>query len=100
MIYQVIVRPAARFDIAEAESWYNKQQPGVGGEFSETIEAAIDSLAETPLTHAIRIKRKSIRWFVAPRFPYKVVYRIEGQSVVVVAVTHTARDDRTWLKRI
>ena len=100
MSFDVVVRPEAEGDIAEAAAWYDEQQPGVGDEFSDAIEAAIDTLAVTPLIHAIRIRRKSMRWFVAPRFPYKIIYRIEGDSVVVFAVVHTSRHDRAWLKRI
>jgi toxin ParE1/3/4 len=100
MSFRLVIRPAAHADIIEAASWYEEQQSGVGNDFSNTSRTAIRALAEAPLTHAIRIRRKSVRWFVAPRFPYKIIYRIEGDAVVVFAVIHTARHDRAWLRRL
>jgi toxin ParE1/3/4 len=100
MTYRLEIRPTATADIFEAASWYDKKQAGVGSDFSHTVLAAIESMVETPLIHAIRNKRKGSRSFIAPRFPYKIHYRIEDEVVVVFAVIHAARRDREWMKRI
>ena len=99
MIYRLEIRPAATRDVFEAAQWYDQKQSGIGHEFSAHILAAIESMAQTPLVHAIRNKRKKVRWFIPSRFPYKIYYRVEGEVVVVLAVIHSARHDREWMKR-
>ena len=100
MKYRVSIRPDALFDIIEAAKWYDEKQLGIGKEFSETVRSEIRSLSEKALMHAVRFKRKNVPWFIPPRFPYKIVYRIESDCVVVYAVTHAARQDREWKKRV
>ena len=37
-----------------------------------------------------------VRRAILSDFPYAVFYRIETRRVVMLAVTHTARDPRLW----
>ena len=40
-----------------------------------------------------------IRRFVLNRFPYKLLYAIEGEVVVIVAVMHQHRHPEYWIER-
>lgn len=40
-----------------------------------------------------------MRWFYPPRFPYRIVYRIEGDIIVVYAVLNAKQHDRHWRTR-
>ena len=56
----------------------------------EKIKAAIDLLGEMPLSgrstdiHSVRTAR-------VMRYPYRIFYRIEGGTVQIVHIRHTAR---------
>lgn len=100
MSYQLDIRPDALADIEAAGARYEEQQPGLGADFSRTIRRSINTLPANPLIYRIRERRRGIRWFLPPRFPYRIVYRVKRDLITVVAVIHGARHDREWRKRV
>jgi plasmid stabilization system protein ParE len=100
--WRVEIRPEVEQDVAEAASWYEKRQPGLGAEFVEEVIRVWDALAENPLLDCRRHPKKNIRWRYPERFPYRIVYEILEieRSVIVAAVLHAARHDREWKQRI
>ena len=100
MSYKLEIRPDALSDIAEAESWYDEREPGLGLEFVRTIREAISNLPSNPLAHRIRYRRRNVRWFLPTRFPYRIVYRVHGKLITIIAVVHSARHDRRWKERV
>ena len=99
MSHQLFVRPEVEADIAEAEGWYEQRVEGLGKEFTRTVPDAMRELPVNPLIYRLRHRRLGIRWFYPPRFPYRIVYRIEGESIIVLAVLHAKRHDQQWVKR-
>ncbi len=55
MIYNVEIRPDALADIAEAATWYDEREPGVGLDFVRATREAIGKLSANPLAHGLRI---------------------------------------------
>ena len=100
MRYIVDILPAALSDIIEAAQWYENEREGLGADFAAEVDKAIDWLAERALTPRIRYRRKSVRWIHPRRFPYRISYYVEGQTVHVFAVIHDARHDRVWHSRL
>ena len=100
MSYRIIVRPDAQADMFEAGSWYDQQRTGLGTEFSEAAQLSIDSLANFPLRHTIHNQELGVRWLILRRFPYLVVYQVTGDEVIIIAVTHAARDESAWKERL
>jgi plasmid stabilization system protein ParE len=102
MTWQVGFRPEVERDMAEAVSWYESQQPGLGGKFVEEVIQIWDELVETPLLHCKRHPSKNIRWRYPKHFPYRVIYEVieSEQMVIVAAVLHAARHERHWLRRV
>ncbi len=99
MSYSLFVRPEVDADIAEAEAWYEQCEEGLGQDFTRTVRDALRELPKNPLTYRLRHRRLGIRWFYPARFPYRIVYRIEGDSIVVLALVHAKQHDRHWRKR-
>jgi toxin ParE1/3/4 len=102
MKWRVVIRPEVEQDVAEAASWHESREIGLGAEFVEEVIQVWDALAENPLLNARRHPRKNIRWRYPDKFPYRVIYEVveSEQAVVVAAVLHAARHDRHWQKRI
>ncbi len=99
MIFEVCVLPGAERDIIAAEDWYEEQRPGLGGEFNRDIHASIRKLTTNPLLYPLRHRRLGVRWLISARFPYRIVYQIKKDNVIVLAVIHTARHDKESRKR-
>jgi toxin ParE1/3/4 len=102
MSWHVVVRPEVETDMAEAATWYDTREPGLGAVFREEAFQVFDALADNPLLNSRRHPRKNIRWRYLERFPYRVIYEaIEGERIVVIAaVLHAARRDRHWKQRV
>jgi plasmid stabilization system protein ParE len=50
-----------------------------------------------PELHAVVYRR--MRRALVERFPFAVYYRIDADDVVVLAVTHSRRDPKSWQSR-
>lgn len=100
MSYRLVVRPEVDVDLIEAESWYEQQEAGLGREFLRAAREMIDRLSANPLIYQVRSHRKQVRWAYPARFPYRIIFRIIGDTVVIYAVVHAARHDRQWKPRL
>jgi plasmid stabilization system protein ParE len=98
--YRLVVRPEVDTDLLEIERWYDQQEPGLGREFLQCAREAITRLLRNPLLCRVRHRRKQIRWIYSRRFPYRFVFRVIDDTVVLYAVLHAARHDRHWRKRV
>ncbi len=93
----MIIRPEAESDLANARDWYEKQREGLGGEFLQCVEEALDRIVQAPQSHPIiyrRVRRARVR-----RFPFLVYYRLESDELTVLGVLHGSRDPRIWRSR-
>ena len=98
MSYNVQVRRAAELDIAEAQVWYESQHPRLGTELHSEITQTFAILAETPLIYPVLYR--DVRRALIHRFPYLLWYRVHGNDVTVLAVTHARQDPQKVTKRL
>lgn len=97
MAQKLIIRPAVEDDVEEAAAWYDRAQAGLGQDFVECVEDALDEIAKWPdvgIAVHKQMRRKSVR-----RFPYGVFYVPYADRIEVVAVIHANRAPRVWKKR-
>lgn len=99
MRYTILFRPEVDDDIAEAAEWYEQKQPGLGLDFTRTVRDALRDFPSDPLLYRVRDPKRSVRWYYIPRFPYRVIYRVENDCVLVLAILHAARHERRWRQR-
>jgi plasmid stabilization system protein ParE len=98
MTYRLIIRPEAETELAEAFDWYEQHLPGLGAEFLMAVDTAVASILGNPLQHP-GIYR-NVRRALAKRFPYQVLFIVEENIIVVIAVFHGARDPKRWQDRL
>jgi plasmid stabilization system protein ParE len=91
------LQPAEQ-EMLNAAHYYELQVAGLGDAFLDKIESATSDIAEHP--ERWPIVRQNIRRRLIHRFPYSLLYRIESQSVVILAVAHLHRHPSYWIKRI
>jgi hypothetical protein len=86
----------------EAACWYDDHQAGLGDEFLEALAKRLAEIEERPdrfpQLETVRTNR-NIRRAILRRFPYSVVYEILADEVMVLAVAHTRRRPKYWIKR-
>jgi plasmid stabilization system protein ParE len=97
MTHVVRLRAEAEDDIYEAAAWYESQRLRLGHDFLDAIEASFARISENPLQFPVLYR--GTRRALLPRFPFGVFFRIERESVVVLAVMHASRNPVRWRER-
>lgn len=100
MKWRIDLGSEAGADIDSAAAWYEEQRKGLGRDFVQAIREAMVSLARGPLIPRLQHRTAGIRWVYPKRFPYRIIYRVETDRIVVFAVMHTARHDVGWRQRL
>ena len=85
----------AREDLAAGFAFYEKQAPGLGRRFLESLFADVDSLRDDAGTHRIV---HGYHRCLAQRFPFAIYYKIEDESLRVWAIVDCRRDP-AWIRR-
>jgi plasmid stabilization system protein ParE len=95
--YSLLVRPEAQADLAEAQRWYEERAIGLGREFVEAVDDVLARVLKNPLAYPV--VRSIARRALTKRFPYGVLFLVEKDIVVVLAILHQMRDPELWAKR-
>ncbi len=98
-MYKSIILPLAKEDIREAAKWYNKQQNGLGKQFTAEVRENVHFIRQNP--KASNVRYKNIRTTVLNVFPFMIHYTIDekNKAIIISAVLHTSRDPKIWDER-
>ena len=88
----------ARSELEEAVRHYDAQRVGLGAEFSSAVQLTLQRITDRPTTWS-RISA-NIRRCPTRRFPYDVLYHVQADEIVIVAVMHHHRKPGYWKKRL
>ncbi len=88
----------ARDEFNDAEIYYELQQTGLGKAFKVEVKLAIQRMLNFPL--AWPVERGEVRKCLVHRFPYKLLYAVEPNRLLVVAVAHQHRNPDYWTERM
>jgi len=90
--------PPAEQELHDAYQWYEDQMPGLGHEFLAGMNEAVHRIVSWPEAHAII--KGPLRRCLVRRFPYGLIYGIDGEVVVITAVAHLHRKPFYWTRRV
>jgi len=102
-VRRVRILQEAAEEAIEAAAWYEGERAGLGTEFSQAVDAAIDLLEDdiVPLTTMPGTAgSRGAKRLLLKRFPYAVVVRESPEEVIVVAVAHHSRRPGYWRSRL
>jgi toxin ParE1/3/4 len=94
---ELIIRPEAEAELAEAFNWYEERVEGLGTHFLLAVDAVFRAILRNPEQYP-RI-HKTTRRALLRRFPYAVFFVVEDARIVVLAVFHAKRDPKHWQER-
>lgn len=97
MIYSLVIKPLAELDAKNTANWYNAQRGGLGDEFLLALEAKVNAIQRNP--QRFQVVHGGIRRALTDRFPYGIFYIIEQNTIFVLAIIHTSRNPKKWMKR-
>ncbi len=85
-------------EVDDAVAWHNEHAEGLGRDFLDELDRLIRLIKIYPLL-ATQIEPE-IRRFLFTRFPYSLIYGIDQETIVVIALSHQHRAPRYWVDRI
>ena len=95
--------PEAVAEFDAAVRWYEEQEVGIGLVLIDQAEQARQDIAHWP--HAAPpfttgddgtvIRSKTVRGY-----PYRIVYAVEAEAILILAYAHERREPGYWLHRL
>ena len=76
--------------------WYANVSATATRRFQRSVDATFDQIAAAPQHMAMLFDDLELRTWKVPRFPHMILYRIEGDFVVIEALRHGAGDPERW----
>ena len=89
--------PEALAEYEAATRYYAERDPRVAEHFVTAVEDAIERILDSPTRW--RIVDEDVRRCLTHLFPYGVLYTIEPDFVLIVAVMHCSREPGYWKAR-
>jgi toxin ParE1/3/4 len=90
--------PEARLEYLEAACFYESRRSGLGAAFTIEVEGTIRRILEGP--ERCRLIEQDVHTCRTRTFPYSILYTIESDSVLIVAVMHLRREPGYWRNRL
>lgn len=94
----ILFDPLAKLEYGDAVEYYEAQEEDLGKKFSYAIWEAIRILESFP--EIGEEVRPDIRKILLRRFPYKLIYAIQGDAIYIIAVAHGHREPDYWTERM
>lgn len=94
---RVIFARIARQEMEDAVRYYEFEYSGLGSRFKEEVRKAALRIAAYP--QAWSVERGDVRKCLLHKFPYKLMYSVEEDHILVIAVAHQHRKPDYWVGR-
>ena len=94
---EIVICSAAQEEYAEALKWYLEKNVDVAERFDAELARLIDIIASYPQRYPFCDERH--QFCLMRRFPYQVIYRVDLDRAVVIAIAHTSREPNYWSSR-
>lgn len=90
--------PEALTEYSAAVQYYAENRLELAQAFIDAVENAIYRIRESPTRY--RVVEEDIRRCLTRKFPYSILYTIEPDSLLIVAVMHSSRKPGYWEGRL
>lgn len=90
--------PEARLEFLDAVSYYESHQSVLGERFIQSVETAVAGINENP--EAWTEIEQDVRRKLTRVFPYALLYTIEPENILIVAVMHCHKEPGYWRSRL
>lgn len=95
---KILIAKIAQEEFNETKEFYEIEQSGLGTRFENEIKKSLLRIKQFPL--AWPVECYEIRKYLVHKFPYKIFYSIQDQTITVLAFAHFHRKPAYWIERI
>lgn len=96
MIYDF--HPEARLEYREAALFYESRRSGLGAAYTLEVEATLKRILEAP--DRWRVIEQDVRRCLTHTFPFGILYTVEPDSILIIAVMNLRRKPGYWRSRV
>lgn len=93
-----VFHPEASLEFEEAVRFYKDRGLGLGARFSSEVRTTIQKILKTP--ERWRFLEADVRRCVVRVFPYSVLYTVEAEFMLIIAIMHNKREPGYWRQRL
>ena len=90
--------PEALEEYKQSAFWYAEREQNLAFQFVEAVEEAIGRITDAPTRW--RVIEEDIRRCLTRVFPFAILYTIEDDYLLIVAVMHCSREPGYWQHRV
>jgi plasmid stabilization system protein ParE len=94
---RVVFSKPAKQELDDAVRFYELAHPGLGKHFRREVRNAAKRIGAYP--EAWSKESENARKCILHRFPYKLLYSVEEDVILIVAVAHLHRRPGYWVDR-
>jgi len=94
---KVIFTRIAELELEDSVRYYELEFFGLGKKFKDEVRKAVKRVVDYP--EAWSIERGDVRKCLLHKFPYKLLYSIESDHILIIAVAHQHRKPDYWVGR-
>ncbi|MGZ8157244.1 MAG: type II toxin-antitoxin system RelE/ParE family toxin [Methylobacter sp.] len=95
---KVIFTELAHAELSEACIYYELEFSGLGKRFKREVKKAVKRIIQFPL--AWQKERGDVRKCLLHKFPYKILYSIESDHLLIIAIAHLHRKPDYWVNEL
>jgi len=88
----------AEEEMTEAALFYDAASSGLGNDFLDDVQQAISKLCE--YSEIGEVVASDLRRMLLHRFPFSIIYSIEADIILIVAIAHHGRRPGYWQSRV
>ncbi|WP_297325135.1 type II toxin-antitoxin system RelE/ParE family toxin [Nitrosomonas sp.] len=94
---RVIFTRLAKQELEDAVRFYELEYSELGRKFKEEVRKAVLRIAAYP--EGWSIVRGDVRKCLLHKFPYKLLYAVDENHILIIAVAHQHRKPDYWLDK-
>lgn len=95
---KVRVLKLAEQEFYDARDFYEVEQHGLGIRFEKEIKSALLRIARNPSIWPF--EAKDIHRYFVHKFPYKILFSVQDDHLIVLAFAHHHRKPDYWVNRL
>ena len=89
-------------ELDDAATWYDEKRVGLGGEFMDAVEEAVEAIVRWPRSGSLVDGVPAdlqVRRLPVMRFPYHLAYAVDDDQVRILAIAHDRQRPEYWAPR-
>ncbi|VAX38234.1 hypothetical protein MNBD_UNCLBAC01-2020 [hydrothermal vent metagenome] len=94
----IVIAKLAQQEFNDSKEFYEIEQSGLGFRFEKEIENSLLRIKQFPNTWPIELG--DVRHYFVHKFPYKILYSVQDDIILILAFAHQHRKPYYWIERI